>query len=113
MIRLHAGRLLLLCDRADKTWHARVILGPKPEHQLQADTGALTLSKALPKAQEIYKAAVRKIRPVGGPLMCWDCLQWDTQTYCCELGLPESKRSGGRYAARCEFYECFRGGQPH
>jgi hypothetical protein len=56
---------------------------------------------------------VRKIRPFGGPLMCWDCLQWDTQRHCCALALPESKRSGGRYAARCEFYECFRGGEPH
>ena len=109
MIRLHAGRLLLLCDRADKTWHARVILGPKPEHQIEADTGAITLQEALLKAQMIYQAAVSQIRPPGDKRMCWDCLQWDTQRHCCELGLPESKRSGGRYAARCEFYEPFRG----
>jgi len=109
MIRLHAGRLLLLCDRADKTWHARVILGPKPEHQIEVDTRAITLSQALPKAQLIYQEAVSRIRPIGDKRMCWDCLQWDTQRHCCELGLPESKRSGGRYAARCEFYEPFRG----
>jgi hypothetical protein len=24
---------------------------------------------------------------------------------CCDLGLPESKRSGGRYALRCEMFQ--------
>ena len=112
MIRLHGGRLLLLCDRADKTWHARVVLGPRPEHQFEADTGAITLSKALPKAQEMFWAAARRMRPDGSARMCWDCSQWDTQRYLCALSLPESKRSGGRYAAQCEFYESFGDRQP-
>ena len=45
MISLYGGRLLLFCDRADRTWHARVVLGPKPEHQLEADTGATRLQE--------------------------------------------------------------------
>lgn len=113
MIRLHAGRLLLVCDRLDRTWHARVILGPKPEHQLEADTGAVHLPDALLRAQKIYEAALLQLRPNGGQRMCWDCLQWDTRRSRCEIGLPESKQSGGRYAARCEIYEPAEGDQLH
>lgn len=38
MISLYGGRLLLFCDRADRTWRARVVLGPKAEHQVEGDT---------------------------------------------------------------------------
>jgi hypothetical protein len=105
MIRLHAGRLLLVCDRADRTWHARVILGPKPEHQLEIDTGSVDLREAFIRAQRIYVATRRKLRPDSEPRKCWDCGFWDMATQRCEMGLPESKRSGGRYAVRCELYE--------
>ena len=67
MISLHAGRLLLFCDSADRTWHCRVVLGPKPEHQVEADTGAIQLQDALLRAQSIYSAAVARIRPVTEP----------------------------------------------
>lgn len=105
MISLHAGRLLLVCSRSDRTWHARVVLGPKPEHQLEADTGTVHLQDALLRAQSIYMAAVAQIRPAGGQRMCWDCLQWDLQRNRCELGIPEAKRTGGRFAPNCEMYE--------
>ena len=104
MISLHAGRLLLFCDRADRTWHCRVVLGPKPEHQVEADTGAIQLQDALLRAQSIYSAAVAKIRPVVEPRMCWDCVQWDHPRRRCSLEFPEARQSGGRYAARCEVY---------
>lgn len=113
MIRLHAGRLLLVCSRSDRNWHARVILGPKPEHQLEADTGTMHLQEAFQRAQKIYEAALVKLRPAGGQRMCWDCLHWCTHRQRCELALPESKQSGGRYAARCEIYEPAEGDQPH
>lgn len=113
MISLHAGRLLLVCSRSDRTWHARVVLGPKPEHQLEQDTGAAQLQDALVQAQAIYWAAVRQLRPPGGKLMCWDCLQWDMRGSRCQLGLPESKKSGGRFAAVCEMYEPAHRHQPH
>lgn len=104
MISLHAGRLLLVCDRGQRTWHARVILGPKPEHRLEADTGTIKLQEAVVQAQSIYMAAVASIRPANGPRMCWDCLQWDLQKNRCELGIPEAKRTGGRCAVSCEMY---------
>jgi hypothetical protein len=105
MISLHAGRLLLVCSRSDRTWHARVVLGPKPEHQLEADTGTVHLQDALLRAQSIYQAALVQLRPEGGQRMCWDCLQWDLGRSRCELGIPEAKRSGGRFAPNCEMYE--------
>jgi len=105
MISLHAGRLLLFCDRADRTWHCRVNLGPKAEHQLEADTGTVELQEALLRAQRIYQAAVLRIRPVGAPRMCWDCLQWEAARKACALGFPEARQTGGRYAVRCEIYE--------
>ena len=104
MISLYAGRLLLVCSRADRTWHARVVLGPRAEHQLEADTGAIQLQDALLRAQSIFRAAVTKLRPEANR-MCWDCLQWDMRHQRCVLCLPEAKRSGGRYAPRCEMFE--------
>lgn len=105
MISLHAGRLLLVCSRSDRNWHARVVLGPKPEHQLEMDTGTVHPQMALIKAQQIYQAARNRIRPADGPMMCWDCHYWEMRHQACGLALPESKRSGGRYASRCEMYE--------
>lgn len=112
MIRLRGGRLLLVCDRADRTWHARVVMGPKPEHQFEGDTGAVRLQDALIRAEAIYQAAAARLRPADAPLMCWDCAQWEMGEHRCGLALPESKKTGGRYAARCELYEDARGDQP-
>lgn len=105
MISLHAGRLLLVCSRSDRTWHARVVLGPKPEHQVEVDTGTIQLQEAMIRAQSIYMAAVARLRPADGPRMCWDCLQWDLARNRCELGIPEAKRTGGRFAPSCEMYD--------
>lgn len=104
MIRLKSGRLLLVCDRADRTWHARITLGPKPEHQLDVDTGTIQLQEALLRAETVFQAALASIRPRDAGVMCWDCLQWDMAKQRCELMIPESKRSGGRYGAKCEMF---------
>lgn len=104
MISLHGGRLLLFCDRADRTWHCRVNLGPKAEHQLEADTGAIQLQDALLRAQSIYSAALARIRPTEAPRMCWDCVQWEAMRKRCNLEFPEARQTGGRFAARCELF---------
>lgn len=104
MISLHAGRLLLVCRRSDRRWHAVVKLGPKPEHQVEADTGVDRLQDALQLAEAFYREAVASIRPDTAAVMCWDCLQWNVQANRCELAIPEAKRSGGRYAPHCEMY---------
>lgn len=104
MISLYGGRLLLFCDRADRTWHCRVNLGPKAAHQLEADTGAIRLQDALLRAQSIFQMARAKIRPDGAPRMCWDCVQWELTRKACGLEFPEARHSGGRFAARCELF---------
>jgi hypothetical protein len=104
MISLYGGRLLLFCDRADRTWHARVVLGPKPEHQLEADTGAIRLQDAMLRAQSVYQMALANIRPQGEPPMCWDCVQWEITRKRCNLEFPEARLTGGRFAARCELF---------
>ena len=104
MIRLHGGRLFLISDRADRTWHARVILGPKPEHQFEIDTEAVRLQDALLRGESIFQAALARIRPCNAPLMCWDCMQWDMGRQRCELDIPESRKMGGRYAVQCEMF---------
>lgn len=104
MISLYGGRLLLFCDRADRTWHCRVALGPKPEHQLDADTGAIRLQDAMIRAQSIYQMALANHRPVDEPRMCWDCVQWNTSRKRCDLELPEARQSGGRFAAHCSVF---------
>ena len=105
MISMHAGRLLLVCDRVDRTWHAHVVLGPKPEHRVEVNTGTAQLQDAIARAKSIYIDAVIRIRPAGGQRMCWDCLQWDLRRNCCELGIPEARRSAGRFAPKCEMYD--------
>jgi len=104
MISLYGGRLLLFCDRADRTWRARVVLGPKPEHQVEADTEAIRLEDAMLRAQSIYQMARAKIRPDDAPRMCWDCIQWEATRKRCGLDFPEARQSGGRFAARCELF---------
>jgi hypothetical protein len=104
MISLYHGRLLLFCDRADRTWHCRVVLGPKAEHQLEADTGTILLQEALLRAQSVYAMAMANIRPNTEPRLCWDCVQWDTKRKRCSLEFPEARQSGGRYAERCEVF---------
>jgi len=108
MISLHAGRLLLVCSCSSRNWWAHVVLGPRPELQIKADTGTVHLPDALIRAQSIYRMAVASMRPAAAPRMCWDCLQWDMRRQRCDLGLPESKRSGGRYAPRCEMFQSCR-----
>jgi len=108
MISLHAGRLLLVCSRSSRTWHAHVVLGPKPECQLKADTSTSKLYEALQRAQVIYQEAVASIRPADSQRMCWDCIQWDPRCNYCELGIPECRRSGGRFAPRCEMFQSCR-----
>ena len=104
MISLYGGRLLLFCDRADRTWHCRVNLGPKAAHQLEVDTGAIRLQDALLRAQSIFQMARAKIRPDDAPRMCWDCVQWEPTRKACGLEFPEARHSGGRFAARCELF---------
>jgi hypothetical protein len=105
MISLYAGRLMLVCTCSSRNWQAHVVLGPKADMQVKADTGTVHLPTALERAQSIYRMAVTQLRPEGAPRMCWDCLQWDMRKQGCDLQLPEAKRSGGRYAPRCEMFE--------
>ncbi len=108
MISLYAGRLLLVCSRIRCTWVIRVTLGPKPEQQFEIDTGAKQLKDARAQAQLAFFDAVNRIRPADAPRMCWDCLQWNMRKQGCDLQLPEAKRTGGRYAPRCELFKPWR-----
>jgi hypothetical protein len=105
MISLHAGRLLLTCERASQTWHAHIILGPKPEHQLVADTGTVDLRQAMERGQSYYMAFRAKARPVD-PVMCWDCIHWTPGGRGrCELEIPECRQTGGRFAPNCSVFK--------
>ena len=72
MISLHAGRLLLTCERASQTWHARINIGPKPEHQMVVDTGTVDLRQAMERGNMHYQAFRAKVRPVtpDAPAYC-------------------------------------------
>jgi len=107
MISLHAGRLLLTCERASQTWHAHIILGPKPEHQLVADTGTVDLRQAMLRGQNLYTAFRAKARPVEAEakVMCWDCIHWTPGGRGrCELDIPECRQTGGRFAPTCAVF---------
>lgn len=109
MISLLAGRLLLTCERASQTWHAHIILGPKPEHQLVADTGTVDLRQAMERGQNLYAAFRAKARPVDPDMppkrLCWDCIHWTPGGRGkCELDIPECRQTGGRFAATCSVF---------
>lgn len=104
MISLYGGRLLLFCDGADCTWRARVVLGNKPGQQIESDTGSIRLQDALLRALSVYKMATAKIRPEGLPPNCWQCIQWEATRGQCDLGFPEARMTGGRFAARCDLF---------
>ena len=109
MISLHAGRLLLTCERASQTWHAHIILGPKPEHQLIADTGTVDLRQAMERGQNLYMAFRAKARPIEPDIeprrVCWDCIHWTPGGRGrCELEIPECRQTGGRFAATCAVF---------
>jgi hypothetical protein len=103
MISLHAGRLLLTCERASQTWHAHIILGPKPEHQLVVDTCTVDLRQAMERGQYHYKAFKETAPPVQR--MCWDCIHWTPGTPGrCEIDIPECRQTGGRFAPNCAVF---------
>ena len=107
MISLHAGRLLLTCERASQTWHATINIGPKPEHQLIVDTGTVDLRQAMERGNMHYQAFRAKVRPVtpDAKVMCWDCLHWTPGGRGrCELDIPEARQTGGRFAPNCSVF---------
>jgi hypothetical protein len=107
MISLHAGRLLLTCERASQTWHARINIGPKPEHQMVVDTGTVDLRQAMERGNMHYQAFRAKVRPVtpDAKVMCWDCLHWTPGGRGrCELDIPEARQTGGRFAPNCSVF---------
>lgn len=108
MIALHAGRLLLTCEQSSQTWHARINIGPKPEHQLVIDTGTIDLRQAMERGNMHYQAFCAKARPVepNAKVMCWDCLHWTPGGRGrCEIGLPEARKTGGRFAPNCSVFQ--------
>lgn len=108
MIALHAGRLLLTCEQSSQTWHARINIGPKPEHQLVVDTGTIDLRQAMERGKMHYQAFCAKARPVepNAKVMCWDCLHWTPGGRGrCEIGLPEARKTGGRFAPNCSVFK--------
>lgn len=108
MIALHAGRLLLTCEQSSQTWHARINIGPKPEHQLVIDTGTIDLRQAMERGNMHYQTFCAKARPVepNAKVMCWDCLHWTPGGRGrCEIGLPEARKTGGRFAPNCSVFQ--------
>lgn len=105
MISLYGGRLQLVNENADRTWHVIVVLGPRPEHQLRLTTGVRNLHEALPRARMIFDDAQDTLRGGNGPAMCWDCVQWNVHINRCDLDVPECRSSGGRFAPRCAMFK--------
>ena len=108
MISLHAGRLLLTCELTSQTWHAKIIVGPKPEHQLVVDTGTVDLQQAMVRGNMHYQAFRVKARPVepAAKVMCWDCLHWaPVGRGRCELKIPEARKSNGKFAPDCSVFQ--------
>lgn len=102
MISLYAGRLKLDFDNDTRQWVAHVIVGPKPEQQTIHNLETVHLYTAQHSAVEFY----RQFRAEHLPdrLTCWTCKQWSPTKNTCGVGVPECRKTGGKFAPNCALY---------
>jgi hypothetical protein len=103
MISLYGGRLKLEMHSDAHQWVAHVIVGPKQEHK----TSKLLETKHLYTAQQRAIGFYRQFKAEHLPdrLTCWTCKQWSPKTNRCQVGVPECRQTGGRFAPNCALYQ--------
>jgi hypothetical protein len=102
MFSLFAGRLKLRFDLISRQWIADVIVGPKKEHSESLELGTQDLQVAKDSAFAFYKQF--KAMHATSSVTCWDCQQYKPRQRLCDLGVPECRQTGGKFAQCCDLY---------
>ena len=95
-MRYHSGKLVVV-QEGDK-WIATI---KAPDGTLTVELQSNDADNAVLEAEQLYadNTAVTSDAP-----LCWQCIHWKPAKAECSLGVPEGKRSGGRFAAQCSYY---------
>ena len=102
MISLYGGRLKLDLDPDARQWIAHVIVGPKKEQQTTHLLETTHLFTAQERAVNFYRRF--KAEQLPNRLTCWTCKQWSPTANICQVGVPECRKTGGRFASNCALY---------
>lgn len=102
MISLYGGRLKLEVDSEARQWLAHVIVGPKKEQQTTQHLQTLHLYTAQHRAIQFYKRF--KAEQLPDRITCWLCKQWSPTANNCQVGVPECRKTGGRFAPNCALF---------
>ena len=102
MISLYGGRLILDVDPEAHGWVAYLTIGPKLEHKATKALGTNHLFTAQQRAIEFYRQFAAEQLP--DRLTCWVCKQWSPKTNRCQVGVPECRQTGGRFAPSCALF---------
>lgn len=103
MFSLFAGRLKLRYELLSRQWIADVIVGPRKEQSASIELGTQDLQVAKDAAMQFYRH-FKELHKVERPGSCWDCHQYCPKRRCCLVGIPECRKSGGRFSANCELF---------
>ena len=101
MISLYGGRLILNIGENGQ-WEAHLIIGPKPEHKTVKALRTKHLFTAQQRAVKFYRQFAAEQLP--DRLTCWICKQWSPKTNRCQVGVPECRQTGGRFAPSCALF---------
>ena len=95
-LRYHAGRMVLY--ESPPGWRVR-IKGRKGKLDLPLE--ASDLDGAVLEAEQLYAdaRAIDNSHPY-----CQHCIHWKAVAAKCDLGFPEGRSSGGRFARDCSAY---------
>lgn len=102
MISLYGGRLKLDFDSDARQWVAHVIVGPKKEQQTSHLLETTHLFIAQQRAIDFYRRF--KDEQLPDRVTCWICKQWSPTANICQVGVPECRKTGGRFAPSCALF---------
>jgi len=95
-LRYHAGRMVLY--EASPGWRVRI---KTKKGKLDLPLESTALDDAVPEAEQLYAdaRAIDDSHPY-----CQHCIHWKAVAARCDLGFPEGRASGGRFARDCSAY---------
>jgi hypothetical protein len=96
-LRYHAGRMVLY--ESPFGWRVRI---KTKEGKLDLPLMSADLDEAILQAETLYAdaRAISSSKP-----FCYQCIHWKVSAAKCDLGFPEGRSSGGRFAKDCSAFK--------
>lgn len=95
-LRYHAGRMVLY--ESPSGWRVRI---KTKKGKIDLALGSSVLEHAVSEAEQLYAdaRAIDDSHPY-----CQQCIHWKAVAAKCDLGFPEGRASGGRFARDCSAF---------